>query len=449
MRGKKLISIILTAAALLVLAEAITGAGMAASGGIVYSSSAYGFTLTLPSGWAGLYRVKEETNGPSFINIRNENAGYGGFVCGIYISDNTNPVEWGYKELARSGGKYYYGATPSDVQFNYSDESMRNEYTVMEKDISSIFSSFRLISTGVTASPTTSTVLVNGKNVSFDAYNIGGNNYFKLRDLAYALSGSRKQFDIAWDGARNIINLYGGAPYTIIGGEMETGKSGNKTATPTSSRIFLDGWEMNFTAYNIGGNNYFKLRDIGASFDFGVDWDGARNTIVIDTDKGYISESGSTGLYNNNSDRTNKDRDFYHELVGMWHASRVLGSGWSSRLALLEGYTFIYAANQMDEGAARDRFITGAWGVSSDGILTLYCYEALRMEGGKYVKVKHDPVEKIEVIVGNYVYSISEPHPWSISIESFDSILYGWWYRYEAQQDLDDLLNDYAIAAAT
>jgi hypothetical protein len=50
----------------------------------------------------------------------------------------------------------------------------------------------------------------------------------------------------------------------------------------------LDGKEVSFTAYTIEGNNYFKLRDIAAAFDFGVDWDGAANTIAVDTDKGYI-----------------------------------------------------------------------------------------------------------------------------------------------------------------
>ena len=33
----------------------------------------------------------------------------------------------------------------------------------------------------VTATTTTSSVLVDGKSVTFDAYNINGNNYFKLR----------------------------------------------------------------------------------------------------------------------------------------------------------------------------------------------------------------------------------------------------------------------------
>ncbi len=42
------------------------------------------------------------------------------------------------------------------------------------------------------AIPTKSRVLVNGKEVAFGAYNIDGYNYFKLRDLAMALSGTVK-----------------------------------------------------------------------------------------------------------------------------------------------------------------------------------------------------------------------------------------------------------------
>jgi hypothetical protein len=138
----------------------------------------------------------------------------------------------------------------------------------------------------VQARPTSSTVMVNGKKVAFDAYNINGSNYFKLRDLAYALSGTQKQFEVGWDSADNAITLTSKKPYTAVGGEMEGG-AGAKEALPTTSRIYKDGKEARFDAYNIGGNNYFKLRDIGEAFDFGVDWDEAAQTISIDTRKGY------------------------------------------------------------------------------------------------------------------------------------------------------------------
>jgi|GEM_PF-4297263 len=137
------------------------------------------------------------------------------------------------------------------------------------------------------AQPTASTVLVNGKNVAFDAYNIDGRNYFKLRDLAFTLSGTEKQFDVGWDGVNNAISLTNGVSYTVTGGEMSSKGSGNKTPVVTTAKIFLDGTEVSFTAYNIDGNNYFMLRDMGQAFDFGVDWNGEINTIIINTNIGY------------------------------------------------------------------------------------------------------------------------------------------------------------------
>ena len=144
--------------------------------------------------------------------------------------------------------------------------------------------------TSTTATPTSSSVTVNGKAVAFDAYNINGNNYFKLRDLAYTLNGTGKQFAVGWDGAKNAISLTSRKSYTPIGGEMAGKGSGNQTATLTSSRIYLDGKEVSFTAYNIGGNNYFKLRDIGKTIDFNVSWDGANNRIVINTSESYTPD---------------------------------------------------------------------------------------------------------------------------------------------------------------
>lgn len=139
------------------------------------------------------------------------------------------------------------------------------------------------------AVPTNSTVLVNGQSVAFDAYNIGGSNYFKLRDLASVLSGTAKQFEVSYDKAANAIALTSGASYTPVGGEMTAGTAGTKTAAPTSSKILLDGKEVSFDAYNIGGNNYFKLRDIGQTFNFGVGWDSASRTITIDTSAAYTA----------------------------------------------------------------------------------------------------------------------------------------------------------------
>src|SRR5690606_9905822 len=70
------------------------------------------------------------------------------------------------------------------------------------------------------ANPTSSKVLVNGNAVQFDAYNINGNNYFKLRDFAQAVNNTEKNFEVTWDGKNNAINLISNKPYTSVGGEL-------------------------------------------------------------------------------------------------------------------------------------------------------------------------------------------------------------------------------------
>jgi len=134
-----------------------------------------------------------------------------------------------------------------------------------------------------TANPTTASVLVNGRNINFQAYNINDFNYFRLRDIAYALNGTSAQFSVGWDGAANAITLTRGQPYAAIGGELQGVSVGASNAIPTTSTIYLDGRRIEPTAFNINDSNYFMLRDLGEMLNFGVDWDDATRTILITT----------------------------------------------------------------------------------------------------------------------------------------------------------------------
>lgn len=58
-------------------------------------------------------------------------------------------------------------------------------------------------------------------------------------------------------------------------------------ASASAARMTVDGKPVSVGAYVVNGNNYFKLRDVAAIFDFGVDWDGGTQTIIIDTARGY------------------------------------------------------------------------------------------------------------------------------------------------------------------
>lgn len=58
-------------------------------------------------------------------------------------------------------------------------------------------------------------------------------------------------------------------------------------ATPTTSKVYVDGKEVTVAAYVINENNYFKLRDFCSAVDIGVWWDGKNNSVRVETDKGY------------------------------------------------------------------------------------------------------------------------------------------------------------------
>lgn len=149
---------------------------------------------------------------------------------------------------------------------------------------------FRYISVKGSVKPTPSKIVVDGEEVSFEGYNIADNNYFKLRDIAKVISGSKKQFDVSWDAEMSAINLISNHEYTEVGGELSVGDGSQKQAQATMSSLFKDLQEVEACAYLIEGNNYFKLRDIGELFDFGIEWDKELNSIVIDTTKSYSAE---------------------------------------------------------------------------------------------------------------------------------------------------------------
>jgi len=161
---------------------------------------------------------------------------------------------------------------------------------------------------GEAANPTTSNIILNGKEVKFAAYNIQGHNYFKLRDLACAINGTNKQFEVLWNQQKNSINILTRSAYASVGGELSGYKTENKDyvtiISPTSildnfksneieyaestlSKLYVDDRLTSLKAYNIRDNNYFKLRDIAKVIDFNVEWDGKNNMVIIDTNKSY------------------------------------------------------------------------------------------------------------------------------------------------------------------
>jgi hypothetical protein len=152
------------------------------------------------------------------------------------------------------------------------------------------------IEQNLTAMLTTADIYVNGEKAEVSAYNISGNNYMKLRDIAALLDGSGKQFDVIWNQDTKTIEITSGQVYTPIGGELVPAESGVKTPESTSASLIMDSNKLEFSAYNIDGYNYIKLRDIAQVLDFGAEWDSGTGSVVIDTTKSYTPEGEDTGV---------------------------------------------------------------------------------------------------------------------------------------------------------
>ena len=62
-------------------------------------------------------------------------------------------------------------------------------------------------------------------------------------------------------------------------------------ATLSTNRILVDGQEVRLTAYNINGNNYVMLRDIGRAVGFNIYWDSDSKCVQVESDKPYTGEA--------------------------------------------------------------------------------------------------------------------------------------------------------------
>ena len=77
------------------------------------------------------------------------------------------------------------------------------------------------------------------------------------------------------------ITLFGGSSVLAAG----------ITAERSTNRVYVDGQEVRLTAYNINGNNYVMLRDVGKTVGFNVYWDADTKCVQIESDKPYTGEA--------------------------------------------------------------------------------------------------------------------------------------------------------------
>ena len=122
---------------------------------------------------------------------------------------------------------------------------------------------------------------VNGVPKNTQIYNINDENYFRLRDIAYMLNGTGSQFAVDYDNATSTISITTGRAYSSLGTEMSTGADYSSTCVVSSMPLLINGARVNLTAYNIHNNTFYRLRDLGNSLGFNVDYNAATGTVVV------------------------------------------------------------------------------------------------------------------------------------------------------------------------
>ena len=80
------------------------------------------------------------------------------------------------------------------------------------------------------------------------------------------------------------ITLFGGSSVLAAG----------ITAERSTNRIYVDGQEVHLTAYNINGNNYVMLRDVGRAVGFNVYWNSDAKCVQVESGKPYTGEAPVT-----------------------------------------------------------------------------------------------------------------------------------------------------------
>lgn len=131
-------------------------------------------------------------------------------------------------------------------------------------------------------------IISDGKEYECEAYNIYGNNYFKLRDLAFMINGSGKQFSVGYREKERAVEIVRGNQYIPAGGELLAGDGIERPAHYYNPMpVFFEGYEVFLEMYNILGNNYIKLRDVAKLIDFNVSWSDTDRCIIIDTASAY------------------------------------------------------------------------------------------------------------------------------------------------------------------
>ena len=219
-------------------------------------------------------------------------------VYDLYLRDKNAGVEKYFEACSYIGGTYdevmkslglvsAFDENAVEYLQSITDNIFKTEYAI---DYATALDYFENGTYLGTVYPTAQRVSVNGgEPQSLFAYNSGGYNYIRIRDLARLLSGTAAQFDVEYDEETFTVNIISGKPYTPDGTAMEeipeVETAGQKAAG--TSALLCDGKQVSAGGQVfVNGWNCYLLRGLAERgvFDITVDYDEENDVVLIYTE---------------------------------------------------------------------------------------------------------------------------------------------------------------------
>ena len=206
-------------------------------------------------------------------------------------------------------------------------------------------------------------------------------SYFRLRDI-----GRLVGFGVEWNAAEHTVEISTARTVPDGSGLTDTAVSGAQ-ARISEQKITVDGETVSMTAYQIGGNNYVKLRDIGRKVGFGVGYDSASRRILISPAEPCPEEGGAPSAAAAVWDGTMR---YFHEAM--------VGCNWDTAAYLKVAEQYAPAITGKADGTVQDVIgvLENIRGAPVDAVsfddqpVSLFWAKELRIALGEQASGEHD-----------------------------------------------------------
>ncbi|MEO4054453.1 hypothetical protein [Solibacillus sp. CAU 1738] len=136
----------------------------------------------------------------------------------------------------------------------------------------------------IDAKPQMVDILLNDEPDRASVYNINGDNYLQLSDLAQLLVNESSKFNFNLDKKSKVIEIIPKQKYVFGYYTYRDKKNTPKKISNNSTKLLINGKTHNLKTYLIDGNTYFKLNDLASLLGFEVGYDQKAKKVNITTE---------------------------------------------------------------------------------------------------------------------------------------------------------------------